>query len=286
MIDGLQRLSTIFECAGILKDHNDEKLPPLVLERTQYLPSLEGKVWSDDESDSSFTQEQRLLVKRSKISVSIILRESDERAKFELFQRLNTGGSDLAPQEVRNCIMVMINASFHEWLRELSTYPNFQTCIALSEKNIIEQYHMELALRFMVFSRIDLENYDRSRDVGDYITELMIDLVESDSFDIEEAETRFKGTFDVLAEAKGESSFRRFDGERHKGGFLLSPFEVIAYGIGFNWPDVPNVDQISNNIERLYCVPEYQQSSGSGVRANLRLPKLIPLGREMFKIES
>jgi len=105
VVDGLQRLSTIYQFAGILQDKDKKVVPPLELERTKYLPSLEGKKWDDpDDPDNSLTSSQRLIIKRSKIDVSIILRESDEASKYELFQRLNTGGSPLSEQEVRNSI--------------------------------------------------------------------------------------------------------------------------------------------------------------------------------------
>ena len=45
VIDGLQRLSTIFQMVGILRDEKGELVPPLVLKRTKYLPSLEGLKW-------------------------------------------------------------------------------------------------------------------------------------------------------------------------------------------------------------------------------------------------
>src|SRR5437588_9016610 len=45
VVDGLQRLSTIFEFAGILRDENRNLLPPLELEKTEYLPALEGVTW-------------------------------------------------------------------------------------------------------------------------------------------------------------------------------------------------------------------------------------------------
>src|SRR4028119_390265 len=45
VVDGLQRLSTIFQFTGILKDEDGHLLPPLVLDATKYLPSLAGKVW-------------------------------------------------------------------------------------------------------------------------------------------------------------------------------------------------------------------------------------------------
>ena len=149
VVDGLQRLSTLYQFFGILKDDNNHNINPLVLEKTKYLPSLLGKKWNDpDDKDNSLTTEQRLLIKRAKIDVSIVLRESDDIAKFELFQRLNTGGSDLTPQEVRNCILLMANQKLYKWLRALASYPQFQESIALSEKNLIEQYDIELALRF------------------------------------------------------------------------------------------------------------------------------------------
>ena len=48
VIDGLQRLSTIFQLVGQLKDESNNEVEPLTLRRTKYLPSLEGKKWDDD----------------------------------------------------------------------------------------------------------------------------------------------------------------------------------------------------------------------------------------------
>jgi len=286
VVDGLQRLSTLFEFMGILKDENGETLPPLKLCQTKYLPSLGNKYWNNpSETDESLNQEQRLLIKRSKLSVSIILRESDELAKYELFQRLNTGGTNLEPQEMRNCILVMLNKKFYEWLRDISKYPAFVECIALSEKNIEEQYDMELALRFIVFSQINLSKYNRLGDVGEFITDRMIEFAMDEEFKRMIFETAFKRAFDLLAQTLNENSFKRYDREKSKfvGGFLLSPFEVIAFGIGYNYNSLPPAEKIEDLIKSIWTHPTFVESSGSGVRASTRLPKLIPLGREVFK---
>src|SRR5690242_4861279 len=150
VVDRLQRLSTIFQFTGILLDEGKKAVDPLTLEATTYLPGLQGRRWEDSEHpDQSLTAAQRLLIKRAKISVSIILKESDEMAKYELFQRLNTGGSMLSDQEVRNSILVMLNRDFYGWLKQLSRDPNFVASTALSDRAIDEQYDMELALRFI-----------------------------------------------------------------------------------------------------------------------------------------
>lgn len=283
VVDGLQRLSTLYQFAGILENEHGKREKPLVLEKTKYLPSLEGMKWDDpDDPDRSFTLEQRLLIKRAKIDVSIVLRESPEVAKYELFQRLNTGGSHLTPQEVRNCIMVMVNSEFHRHLRDLAQHPSFQETTSLSQNNIEEQYDIELALRFLVFSTVDLHDYDRSADVGTYLTDQMVSMAQDSGFDWPSAESRFRNTFDHIAEALGGNAFRRYTNRQFKGGFLLSPFEVIAYGLGYNHPNFPTPTETEKRVKRLYRDKIYQQWSGSGVRANSRLPHLLPLGREMF----
>lgn len=282
VVDGLQRLSTLYEFFGILKDESGALKPPLVLEETKYLPSLVGKKWNDlNDVENSFSQEQRLLIKRAKLNVSIILRESDDMAKFELFQRLNTGGSDLTPQEVRNCILVMINKESFLWLKSLADYQNFQDAISLSDKNTNEQYDIELALRFLIFSTLEIGRLDRSKDVGQFITDKMIEIFSS-QFDQKLAEDRFKATFDHIIEAIGESAFRRFANGTYKGGFLLTPYEVISFGLGFNYPNFPQAAQTKRIAQDLFNNQIYQQWSGSGIRANSRLQYLIPLGRELF----
>lgn len=42
VIDGVQRLSTIFQFVGVFKDEDDNQLPPLTLRKTDYLPSFAG----------------------------------------------------------------------------------------------------------------------------------------------------------------------------------------------------------------------------------------------------
>ncbi len=214
--------------------------------------------------------------------MSIILRESDEKAKFELFQRLNTGGSELTSQEVRNCILVMINKDSFLWLKSLSDYQNFQESISLTDKNTNEQYDIELALRFLIFSTLNMDEFDRSKDVGQFITERMISMF-TDGFDQQEAEKRFKFTFDHVMESIGENAFRRYTNGIYKGGFLLTPYEVISYGLGFNYPNFPIIDDTRQKAKELFGIGEYQQWSGSGIRANSRLPHLIPLGRQLFR---
>ncbi|NLD26155.1 MAG: DUF262 domain-containing protein [Acholeplasmataceae bacterium] len=285
VVDGLQRLSTIYEFMGILKDEEGKKVKPLVLQKTQYLPSLEGKKW-DDEYDiaNSLTDEERLLIKRSKISASILLRESDEIAKYELFQRLNTGGSSLTPQEVRNCMLVMTNREMYLWVRALSQYEKFQEVIGLSENPLQEQYDVELALRFIIFHNIDHAELTNLADLGLFITNKMLGMAKNPAFNKSHVESVFKDTFDLLSSSIGRNAFRRFDVGKQKftGGFLLSPFEVVAYGLGYNYKNFPALNQIEEKVKSVWTEEEFNVNSGTGIPATRRLPRLLPIGRRIF----
>ena len=287
VVDGLQRLSTIYQFVGILKDELGNQIEPLVLESTKYLPSLANKKWDDAQDKlNSFTQAQRLFIKRAKIEVSIILKESDEASKYELFQRLNTGGSPLSDQEVRNCILVMLNRDMYEWIRALSKYDAFKECVALTDRAIEEQYDLELVLRFLVFRQLDEAQMKNIGDLGEFLTERMIDLANSASLRLSEEEKAFKQTFEILQASTGEDSFRRYDLNKQKfmGGFLVSAYEIVTLGVGYNYKLLSRSSlDIRKVISEIWMNDEFVRKSGSGVRASIRIPNNVPLGRKMFK---
>ncbi len=285
VVDGLQRLSTIYQFMGSLKDENGNNIVPLTLNGTKYLPGLEGKKWnSPDDPENSFSQDLRLIIKRSKISVSIMLKESDEKAKYDLFQRLNTGGSHLSPQEVRNCILVMLNKQFFLWLKNLASYEPFQECIALSDRPLSESYDLELALRFIIFSLIEDGELSNIGDVGVFISDKMTEIASQENFDTNMWNKLFHFTFDLLVNELGDSSFKRYNTYRSKfmGGFLLSQFEVVAFGVAYNLHQNNSIPELSKTVADIWSNSQYTAWSGSGITATRRLPRLIPFGREIF----
>lgn len=286
VVDGLQRLSTIYQFAGILKDENGETAPPLVLQAARYLPSLDGKLWDNpDDPENSLTRTQRLLLKRAKITVSIIQRESDEMAKYELFQRLNTGGSIATPQEVRNCILVMLNPELYRWMRTLADYEPFRQCIALSDRLYEQQYDVELVLRFLIVFDLPLNELSDIKDIGDFLTDRMVALAQIPNLDLEPYEHAFHSCFDALARSTQSDSFRRYavNQDKFTGGFLLSAYEVIALGLGYNHLHMPADSEISQRVKSIWSHATYTNWSGSGITAMRRLPRIVPLGRGIFR---
>lgn len=291
VVDGVQRLSTILQFVGLLKNEEGKAISPLVLQKTKYLPSLEGKVWEDKKNKArSFNRDQQLYIKRGKLDINIVLKESDEEAKYELFMRLNTGGTALSPQEVRNCLMVMAHRESYRWLRALSEDQQFLDVAALSDRSIEEQYHMELALRFVIFRKLDVDDLSNVYDIGEFLNEHLSSVANLKGTQQKREENAFRETFRLLAETMGDDAFHRFDQgkDRFMGGFSISAFEGVALGIGFHYSEkgrLNGLKEIRSKVESLWTTKEFTENSGSGVRASTRIPKIVPLGRQLFAPE-
>lgn len=288
VVDGLQRLSTVFQFVGVLKDEKGQQVEPLVLGGTKYLPALKDIEWENkDDGKKSLSKDLQLVLKRSKIAASIVLKESDETAKYDLFQRLNTGGSELSPQEVRNCLLIMINKRFFDWLKGLSQEADFIEATALSDRPIEEAYDVELALRFIVLSQITPAGIKSVGDVGAFLTEEMTEIAQNRRYKKADVKKLFVDTFSLLNEVLGDDAFKRFSlrKKRHEGGFLLSLYETVGLGVAFNIASgtLCTKSDIPERARSLWSNPSFTDWATAGVTATRRLPRLIPLGRELFK---
>jgi len=294
VVDGVQRLSTIYEFMGILRGETGKTLSPLVLEKVEHLPSLKGKCWNNpDDTANSFTPALKLDMKRAKLHVNILLRESDTFAKFELFTRLNTGGSSLTEQEVRNCVLAQSNMKMLEFIQKLAKYDSFRESVNLSDKELSEQYDLDLVLRFLVARKLEEHEVKNASNLQDFLRENMLKIADpklSDDAYYAEEEQAFKQTFDFLCNKlkDGSNCFRRYDPEKKKfvGGFLLTPYEVFALGIGYHYNTVCEHPNKYHDIIKQFWESNYPQieSKVTGVNAMARLRVTIPLGRKLFSV--
>lgn len=225
------------------------------------------------------------MIKRARLRVEILKAESNQYAKYELFQRLNTGGMELSEQEVRNCVAIMLNIRFYEWLKGLSENANFLATIDQTEDAIKKGIAMELALRFIVFRNVP---YSRGLDVHDYLKESLIELCTRDAFDFENEGTIFIDTFTILNTALGARTFKKWDGTGFRGKFLMSLFEVMAIGLSKALHTIIRLDAtdrqryLEERAKSIWDQQEFITNSGSGVRGTTRLIHLIPFSDTFF----
>lgn len=292
VIDGLQRLSTIYEFAGELRDEHGTVQGSLTLRKTKYLPSLDGRKWEDDGSGVGIGRENQLIIRRSKIDVKIILRESSEATKYELFQRLNSGGSSLSDQELRNAALLMVNQEAYRWLDNLAEDEDFLACLPISQRQKERQFHLELATRFVIFRKRPKEHLRWTGDLKDFLTDQICEIAQSSDFPTWKGieEKAFKFTFSRLAQSMGEDSFKKYDNDRekHQGPVLMSAFELVAMGLGFNSEQyesgslVIGPERIGQLSRDAWNDAGFTNNSGSGIGVETRIRENIPLGRSRF----
>ena len=279
IVDGLQRVSTILQFMGVLKGKD-----ALILQKTKYLPSFEDFKWENPQKkEYEIPDSMKLEFKRSKLNLSIIIGDTGSNAKFEVFQRLNTGGSYASDQEVRNSMMIMVNKPTYEWFIDIANADDFKATLSLTDRLYEEQYNVELALRF-----VSLFNYSYSPkdDVKDFLDETTEQILLDKEFDYTNIKEKFFKTFTMLNTILNDKSFKRYDGTKFKGKFLESAFESISIGLASNieaYSLPQDKDLMIEKIQNLHSDEIFKRYTGSGTNARTRIPNLIPFAKTYFQ---
>lgn len=144
VIDGLQRLTTILNFIG-----NDEELKDisikhekLKLSGLEKLESMNGLHFDDLPKSMQFMLQTRPL------RITVLNDRSDFNVRYDLFERLNTGGVTLHEQEIRNCVYI---GPFNDFLKELSENEDFRAVVKMTANAERSGSYEELVLRFFAY---------------------------------------------------------------------------------------------------------------------------------------
>jgi hypothetical protein len=282
LVDGLQRVSTLLELQGVLRSEDGSKRPPLILTGTKYLPSLEGYSW---EARPELSEAQKLDVRLARLDLRVIKRSSDPKAKFDLFQRLNSFGSALTAQEIRSAMIAGTDGRCLTWLLAMAARPEFVETVSLTERLSDEQYDVELVLRFLMLHDWPLGRMASLRDFSSRLDDWSLDFADGWEARYENLEQVFINTFGSIANSGGENAFRKWDRERERfrGSFSNTAFEVIALGLGFHVDQGgPHRNDIENAARQLWELPAITPRFTTGLGTHERLKRTIVLGRKLM----
>ncbi|TAG85946.1 MAG: DUF262 domain-containing protein [Bacteroidetes bacterium] len=272
--DGLQRLSTILSFFGDLKS-NDEKIKKKnnwVLQKGDRLSSIEGLKWID------LPQKIRFNIKKYACRVEIIKWSGNYDMRFELFNRLNTGGTKLTPQEIRNAIYRDISPKFNDFLLKLAQNIEFQNLVALSEKEKSELYDQELILRFLSLFKIGKK---LNQSISQHMSTFMREALENEKFDYENYEKIFNETIKILFPL-GKEIFRQ-----ENSVFATSLYDTIMLGVSENIHLYQNEnsvniikDKINNQIRQDKILIKFSRRGGNNQFERVR--NRIKIANEIF----
>lgn len=143
-VDGLQRVSTLLHFAGESSKAYEVvgEQSPLRLQGLESLSELNGAAFSD------LPHPLQLAFYKRALRVVAISDKSDMTVRFDMFERLNTGGVALTAQEIRACIY---RGPFNELLRELAEDHGFLKLVKLQSSHKDDGTKEELVLKFFAY---------------------------------------------------------------------------------------------------------------------------------------
>jgi uncharacterized protein with ParB-like and HNH nuclease domain len=144
VIDGVQRLTTIVNFIGddkTIKKVN-KSCVKLNLAGLEKLDSLNGERY-----DNLPKSMQNMFLTRP-IRVTVLNDRSDFSLRYDLFERLNTGGVSLHPQEIRNCVYL---GEFNDFIQQCSENADFKNVVKLTKNAERTGNLEELVLKFFAY---------------------------------------------------------------------------------------------------------------------------------------
>ncbi len=279
LVDGLQRVSTVLEFMGVLKDVDGNDVQPSRLiraSRKSQIPSLEGIVFND------LSLKARLAIKRAGCRVEVIKTGSKPKMKYEVFERLNTGGSALTEQEVRNCIFRPMSPYFVDWIEKLASFAPFSDSLSLSEYQQNTMFDRGLILRFFsIKNAYDEFEHDVEPFITDYVREI---LEEEREFNKDYEEKLFKETFQHIESAISEDAWRYYKDGKHKGAFSVYIYEAVSIGISENMDFIRSLskDDLKDRIIKFKQKPTFLENTGPGANVKLKLRQRIEFAKSFF----
>jgi len=229
LIDGLQRVSSIirFITGRTPLESVSEQALNTSLDGCDVLISLNGKVYAD------FPPVLQLELKRKSLRAIVIRRTNDPTLRYEMFKRLNTGGSTAEPHEVRNAslrIVGEVGEQFLDFLGRCSLLPAFQEMtesLSDSAKNRLGQ--QELVLRFFALKNAI---YSYKGSISDWLDNYSEAVVKGDAgFEYDVELPVFTRLFTILNEKLGPEAFLKHKNGRALGGLAPAYFDAVTQGL-------------------------------------------------------
>ncbi|NQW89766.1 DUF262 domain-containing protein [Curtobacterium sp. VKM Ac-2861] len=219
IIDGKQRLTAVSE---FMRDG-------FALTGLDVFSEAEGRKFSELDRDL-----RSVLETRASLRAIIILRMSDPDIKYQVFQRLNTGGVRLNAQELRN---VAYAGPLNDLLHTLAEYEPFRELLRLSDVETRQRSALwrqmrdvELVLRFFTLSR------SWSRFSGSLVREMndfMGSHKDSSGRELLALQRSFTETVDKVRTVFGIDAFRRPNARSGRPGaaVVASLFDAQMLGV-------------------------------------------------------
>lgn len=222
---------------------------------------------------------RRILRTRPTLRAIIILRQSDDEVKFNVFERLNTGGVKLNAQEIRNSAFP---GPLNKLVIELSTHREFHELLGIKNRAKSKVYQemrdAELVLRFFAFK----DNWQVfSGGMKRHMDSYMKDNQRISSSKASALEEEFLLAIRLVESAFGPVAFRRWQPERTawRKQVLAALYDAQMFGLQGYDPSLlkQNQPKIVEGLKSLFSNDDFRSAIDSATNAPTSFRKRISI---------
>lgn len=266
VIDGQQRLRSLqYFYDGVFRK-GPAQGKAFSLKNVQ--PQYEGKTYK------TLDREDQLRLDDSIVHATIVKQddpEGDDSSTYLIFERLNTGGRQLYPQEIRNCIF---HGELNEVLKELNATPQWRKIFG---KENPRQKDLELILRF--FSMWFLSD-KYQRPMKAFLNKYMTYNRHLKRNSADELRSLFSSTIDVVYKSLSEGAFRP---ER---ALNAAVFDSVMVGIARRLHKsevLLDLSKAKENYERLLSTDKFKKAYQTATSDSENVKDRLRLATEAFE---
>ena len=220
IVDGRQRLTTLF-------DFMNDKFK---LKSLKILGNLNGKLFS------TIDEKQQNKIEDCSLTLHVIKPPTSDRVTFDLFDRVNRGGTRLNNQEMRNALY---QGRSTKLLNRLSNSDNFKNATenSIPSKRMKDRYLILRFLSFYLWRKKLLrdvktgELVEYRSNLEDFLGKSMLFMNDDNNIiTIDKSAKLFEITMDICVELFGKGCFRLPQGSsKTRKPINMALFETISY---------------------------------------------------------
>lgn len=232
VVDGRQRITAT-------REFMDNKFK---LTKLKIMKNLKGKKFTDLEP---FQQRK---IEDYQIDTYLIQPPTPERVKFDIFDRVNRGGTKLNKQEMRNALY---QGQATTLLKELSELKIFRMAIgdSIEPKQMKDRYIILRFIGFYLYFSKQLDSIEYKGNIDDFLAEVMEFLNRTDPKIIIEIKNLVDKTMQFSYKHFGGDVFRfSNEGYSNKRPINMALFECLSYAFTLCVKNNAKIDKDELNI--------------------------------------
>ena len=170
-----------------------------------------------------------------------------EKVKFDIFDRVNRGGTRLNNQEMRHALYF---GKATELLKKLSQLESFLAITGISAKRMKDQYLILRFLGFYLLKTHQLGDLDYKNDIDDFLAAVMTQINGYTDTQILELEKIFILAMTNCYQVLGNHAYR-FDSSKRRRPINMGLFDSLSYALALPLPENINLSQLKQSVESL-----------------------------------